>query len=61
MPASVDAGIESTAELNQQTDPLSREAWYDVDDSCYVVDDCSASLLDGGVAPTLAQDHHTLV
>lgn len=59
VPASVDADIESTAELSKPTDPLSQEAWYDVDDSCYVVEDRPLPLPEkDSFAPALAHDQH---
>jgi hypothetical protein len=36
IPASVDAGIESTVELKKPTDHLSQEAWYDIEYGCYI-------------------------
>jgi hypothetical protein len=36
IPASVDAGIESTVELKKPTDHLSQEAWYDIEYGCYM-------------------------
>jgi hypothetical protein len=59
VPASVDPNIESTAELSKPTDPLSQEAWYDVDDSCYVVEDRPLPLAkEDSLAPALAHDQH---
>jgi hypothetical protein len=55
--APVDCGIEGTVELNKQTGPLSQEAWYDVEDGCYILEDRPLPPPEGdGLTPMLAQD-----
>jgi hypothetical protein len=39
IPSSANAGIE-LVEVNKPTSPINQEAWYDIDYSCYVLEDC---------------------
>jgi hypothetical protein len=55
--AQVDGGIESTVELNKQTGPLSEEAWYDVEDGYYVLEEHPLPPLEENyLMPMLAED-----
>lgn len=38
-PASADSGIEPTTDANKPAGPVNQEAWYDVEDDCYVFED----------------------
>jgi hypothetical protein len=53
----VDRNIESTAELSKATNPLRQEAWYNVEDSCYICDDRPLPwVLDDGLVSTVVED-----
>ena len=51
----VDAGSDLTTKLNNPTDPLSQDTWYDVEYGCYVLEDCvPPPAEEDGLAPTIA-------
>jgi hypothetical protein len=57
IPASTDAGIEPTTEPNKPTSLVNQEAWYDIEDGCYVFEDPLPLEKDGLAAVT--QDNHS--
>ena len=57
MSTSVNAGSDSTTELDNPTNPPNQGAWYDIENGCYVREDCVLPLGEDGLAPTVAQDN----
>jgi hypothetical protein len=58
IPASADASIEPTTDPNKPTSYVNQEAWYDVEDGCYVFED-PLPLEKDGLTPAVAQDNHS--
>jgi hypothetical protein len=56
IPASNDVGIEPTTDFNRPTSPVNKEAWYDVEDDCYVFED-PLPLEKDGLTAAVAQDN----
>jgi hypothetical protein len=56
VPASVEAGIESTVELSKPTDHLSQEEWFDIEYGRYVLEDRPLPALEEDGLALVTQD-----
>jgi len=59
IPASADAGVGPTTGPNNPTCPVHQEAWYDIEDGCYVFED-PLPLEKDGFTPAVVQGDYSL-
>jgi hypothetical protein len=61
IPASTNVGVESIVKPNKPSSRINQEAWYDIEDGCYVLKDTLLPLETDDLDCAVAQDNHCLL